>query len=193
MRHTSLSAAGSWSGWTSWALILCCLNNWTCAKASRARTAVRSAASKARSCSARRRALARRSGATAALTSAGSRTSFSRKPEFSFRRGTNDLIPAGPPKTEAMSSALTAVFRDEEAEVLGIQAVDRRDAGRRIAVNRDQQGLRGGFRRHAPDYNIAASGTARCAASALALVRAKRMIDREEPLTGGLSAGDLDA
>src|SRR5712692_9890076 len=34
---------------------------------------------------------------------------------------------------------------------------------------------------------------ARHAGSALALIRAERMINHEEPLTGGLSAGDFDA
>ena len=52
-------------------------------------------------------------------------------------------------------------FRDEEAEVFGIQAVDRRDAGRGVRVDCDQQGLRGGFRRHAPDYSIPSFNPAR--------------------------------
>ena len=54
----------------------------------------------------------------------------------------------------------TQVFRDEEAQVLGVQAVDRRDAGRGVADEGDQQGLCGGFRRHAPDYSTAQRGQA---------------------------------
>src|SRR5207244_8988731 len=52
------------------------------------------------------------------------------------------------------------VFRDEEAEVLGVQAVDRRDAGRRVRVDCDQQGFCRRLRRHAPYYSTAQRGQA---------------------------------
>src|SRR5205807_21497 len=52
-------------------------------------------------------------------------------------------------------------FRDEEAEVLGVQAVDRRDAWRGVAYEGDQQGFCRRLRRHAPDYSIPSFSAAR--------------------------------